>query len=589
MSKSKLDIFVAIAEKLRNSFKINGISTDGSNDVVVTKLGLSIPSTYTPQSILNNNVLVESGYLAFRTLGSNVDSMRFTSPSDFLACTCLVTNNTLTLSAIQESTGDVYIYTALNTSTEWTLKSQLGRSDGAVGSADRLTVPRLINGVGFDGSQDVVTSNWGPNVSFNLTGAVTGAVLNQKGNVPVSISTTLSPTGVSSGTYGKVTVGIDGRVTAGTSLVQTDIPALPASRITSGEFTAARLPLLGIGGTLAQYNTSGDVTGFIKIRLPPVLNNKLITFNVTTIDERSPHYGRRDLTVTGFISTNWIGTKVLLNGDFDTDIVVGKDTDGVFYVSLQIDKHIGIRVHGLTVGYVSNYRTEVETIGWTIALDATRPNSVPVTLITNVRSDNIGTLIPNLDASKITSGVLADARIPSLSASKITSGVLDVSRIPTIPVNKVTGAMVDGGRITGMAIGTDRPLYSSAGVEAGAPDSPSTFPTYSFHKVGVYAATLSAISPYEFAFYRQDGITLAHVDAYLNGSLINRGSVPAAHIENLDTSKITTGTFHTDRIPSIPVTKVTGLGGLSTKNIIISTAEPDNAVGVEGDLWGVIQ
>lgn len=38
--------------------------------------------------------------------------------------------------------------------------------------------------------------------------------------------------------------------------------------------------------------------------------------------------------------------------------------------------------------------------------------------------------VPNLDASKVTSGTLGTARIPNLSASKITSGTLGIARIP---------------------------------------------------------------------------------------------------------------------------------------------------------------
>jgi hypothetical protein len=40
-------------------------------------------------------------------------------------------------------------------------------------------------------------------------------------------------------------------------------------------------------------------------------------------------------------------------------------------------------------------------------------------------------LIPNLPASKITSGTFNASRIPSLSADKITSGIFNISRIPT--------------------------------------------------------------------------------------------------------------------------------------------------------------
>lgn len=45
--------------------------------------------------------------------------------------------------------------------------------------------------------------------------------------------------------------------------------------------------------------------------------------------------------------------------------------------------------------------------------------------------------ITNLDASRITSGTFATARIPSLSASKITSGTFDLARIPVISTDKI--------------------------------------------------------------------------------------------------------------------------------------------------------
>ena len=63
----------------------------------------------------------------------------------------------------------------------------------------------------------------------------------------------------------------------------------------------------------------------------------------------------------------------------------------------------------------------------------------------------VGTLsvsdIPNLPASKITSGTFAAARIPGLAASKITSGTFDAARIPSLAASKITSGTFDPSRI----------------------------------------------------------------------------------------------------------------------------------------------
>lgn len=72
---------------------------------------------------------------------------------------------------------------------------------------------------------------------------------------------TLGGSGVTAGTYQKVTVNVKGLVTAGAALVAADIPALDTSKVTTGVFAAARIP------TLNQSTTGNAATATVAARL----------------------------------------------------------------------------------------------------------------------------------------------------------------------------------------------------------------------------------------------------------------------------------------------------------------------------------
>jgi len=70
---------------------------------------------------------------------------------------------------------------------------------------------------------------------------------------------------------------------------------------------------------------------------------------------------------------------------------------------------------------------------------------------TNASNISSGTLaaarVASLAASKITSGTLDTGRIPDLAASKITSGTLDAARIPDLAASKITSGTIDTARL----------------------------------------------------------------------------------------------------------------------------------------------
>lgn len=82
-----------------------------------------------------------------------------------------------------------------------------------------------------------------------------------------------------------------------------------------------------------------------------------------------------------------------------------------------------------------------------------RAADVPDIPASKITSGELGDArIPNLDASKINAGTLGDARIPSLNASKITAGTLGVERIPGLAASKITSGTFGSSRIADAAI-----------------------------------------------------------------------------------------------------------------------------------------
>ena len=137
------------------------------------------------------------------------------------------------------------------------------------------TATSTVNG-GIELFSDTVQTVASNSVS-TTDGRTYGIQLNSAGqavvNVPWSDTNTVYThpnSGVTAGTYSKVTVNTQGHITNGSSLLESDIPNLDASKITTGTIDAARLPSFVDDvlefANLAGFPTTGE-TGKIYIAL----------------------------------------------------------------------------------------------------------------------------------------------------------------------------------------------------------------------------------------------------------------------------------------------------------------------------------
>lgn len=112
-------------------------------------------------------------------------------------------------------------------------------------------------------------AKWTTARTLSFTGDATGSG-SVDGSANVATALTLANSGVTAGTYTKITVDAKGRATSGTTLTSADIPALDASKITTGVFDPARLPSYVDDvleyANLAGFPTTGE-TGKIYVAL----------------------------------------------------------------------------------------------------------------------------------------------------------------------------------------------------------------------------------------------------------------------------------------------------------------------------------
>lgn len=298
--------------------------------------------------------------------------------------------------------------------------------------------------------------------TITLSGDISGSV-SFDGSSDVSISTTLANSGVSAGTYTKVTVDAKGRVTSGTTLSASDIPNLDWSKITTGKPTT----LAGYGITdaaLANHNhdsvyvklSGSTMTGPLTLAGDPTQNLHAATKQY--VDGLVQGLRRRTavkVATTGNITLSGLQTIdgiSLSNGD---RVLVKNQTNAVengIYVASSgawtraSDFDDATDLDGAVFVFVEMGSVNADT-GWVLSSDDTITiGTSPVTWVqfssAGVVTGDAVTIVKTGNTLSLKSGVVSPGTYTKLTVDtygRVTAGTtLSASDIPSLDWSKIT-------------------------------------------------------------------------------------------------------------------------------------------------------
>ena len=347
------------------------------------------------------------------------------------------------------------------------------------------------------------------------------------------------------------------KITSGT-FAGARIPSLAADKITSGVFAPTRLATGGSNGQFLKRTTNGTEWSTIQVNAGATTLGGL-----TDVELTSPVDGQ----ILSYNGSDWVNANppsgvTSLMGLVDTRIT-NPTNDQVLRYDLRLGDWVNTNLV-LAASEIPDLDASKITTG---VFNVAR---IPTLSADRIVGGQFATsLIPNLDAGKITSGTFTVDRIPNLDAAKITSGEFPVARIPNISANKVVGGVFAVGQIPNLSAnkidsGTftvDRiPNLDAAKITSGEFNA-ARIPDLNANKI-----TAGTLDPDRLPDIPEDKITEVNTDT-LRGTAINNNLIP-----DLDASKITGGTFDEARIPALTAAKIPDLDASKITSGIFNSA-----------------
>lgn len=412
---------------------------------------------------------------------------------------------------------------------------------GTSGNALRLQVDTTDFGSAFPISATLGASKWTTARNLALSGDATGSV-SVDGSTDVTLAMTLANSGVTAGTYAKVTVDAKGRVTAGTTLGAADVPNLDASKVTTGTLAAARL-----SGTY-NIDVSGVAAGAGQINSAEMRVNKPNTVSGTV--------GRLDVLFTSLGGM----TTATADNDYQDLLILDTwtDTTGGVMNALAFDKSEAKIIHFQAAKDATSWGTGrqlayLDQVGG--AADSAAKWTTARTL--SFTGDATGSM--SVDGSANVSAAL------TLANSGVTAGTY----------GSVT---VDAkGRVTAAAVATP---VGNGGTGSGTASGART--NLALDRFQQPTNLETRMYSGDFSYYAF--ITNQYFGVWDTASNVGRWRVNMANGQ-MDVGLVPVGNGGTGGTTALAARANLGIGSMATRNVTISTAAPASTDGADGDIW----